>query len=147
MRRRARVPRPPLSADELAVSRCPLYGISPLALANLFHLPEAFCVEWKAQLRADPAAAAAVARFVNRDLGAFDPAFSGWLCKDGLIWPSDGPAATPAQIRAIPAMRDQLREFDRAQRWMIEQSHAELLDRNARIEVADLLQRAIKALR
>lgn len=133
--------------SQTSIAECPLYGISPLALANLFGLPESFCVKWKAQLRSDPRKAAMVARFINHDLGAFDAAWSGWVCKDGMIWPPDTSPASPAQVRAIPHMRDQLREFERAQRWVLDHSYGERLREKTRIEATALLERAIEALR
>jgi hypothetical protein len=129
------------------VAPCPLYGISPLALAHFFHLPEAFCIRWKAQLRKDPERARAVARFIYRDLGAIDPTWAGWLCKDGLLWSPEGWAASPSQVLALPLMREQLREWERAQRWQRESSLENQQLAKIRSEVSELLLRAVEALR
>jgi hypothetical protein len=118
-----------------------------LALANLFHLPESFCIRWKAQLGKDPERARTIARFIYRDLGALDPLWSGWLCKDGLLWSPEGWAASPSQVLALPLMREQFREWERAQRWQLETSLENQQLLKIRREVSELLLRAIEALR
>lgn len=127
----------------------PLYGVSPLALAELFRLPHWFAARWKVQLRRSKQDAEAVARFVRKDLGAFDPAWAGWTCKDGLIWPphGDGNPATPGQVLSIPLIREQLREYERAQKWMLEHSTEGRRTEQIAAEVSALLERAIEALR
>lgn len=136
-----------LKTSSSSIARCPLYGISPLALHTTLRVPADYAERWKAHLRANPTDAAIVARFMSNDLGAFDSAWAGWVCKDGLIWPPDTAPATPAQVLAIPYMREQLREFERAQRWMLEQSHAEQLSLKARNEALEFMARATEALR
>lgn len=131
-----------------SIAACPLYGISPGALVNVFRVPDDFGRRWKTRLRRNPSDAAAVARFVNHDLGAFDPAFEGWVCRQGLIFPPDSVAVDAGQIRAIPFMRAQLQEYERAQRWMIKAaSHGEQSEAEQRARVVDLLQTAIESLR
>jgi hypothetical protein len=129
------------------VSQCPLYGISPLALSSTLRVPSRFAKGWKAELRANPQDAAAVARFINCDLGAFDPVWDGWICRAGLLFPPDSVAVNPAQVRAIPHMRAQLNEFERAQRWMMEHSYGDQQRERACAEAAEYIERAIEALR
>lgn len=136
-----------LSPRLQAAAACPLYGISPLALSNLFHLPESLCKDWKEQLRRDPKKALAIARLVNGDLGAFDTAWAGWVCRDGLLWPLDSTAVDPGQVRAIPLMREQMAEWQRAQRWMLETSTENQRRVRTLAEVENLAQKLIEALR
>lgn len=130
-----------LSADS------PLYGISPLLLSDTFRLRLDVAERWRRRLLDCPSDAAVIARYVRHDLGVFDPTWMGWLCKDGLLWPMDGLPASPSQVTAIPFMRDQLREYERAQRWMLEHAFGDYQREKAISEASDFLQRAIEALR
>lgn len=131
-----------------SIASCPLYGVSPLLLASTFHLPEAFTTKWKIELRRKPSEAAAVAEFVRHDLGAFDPAWRGFLCKDGLLWTPEDESFRPGDVRAINIRRAQLQEYERAQRWMIDSSLAEHSSQfQQRAKVLGMLEAAIEALR
>lgn len=130
-----------------SIAQCPLYGISPLLLAQMFRLDLEVARDWKAQLRRRPVDAATVAKFANHDLGAFDPAWAGWLCKDGRLWPPDGAPASPGQVLALPFLRAQLDEYDRAQRWMIDHSLEDQRRERAVLEASEALLRALEALR
>ncbi|MGC4027797.1 MAG: hypothetical protein QM696_02830 [Steroidobacteraceae bacterium] len=98
--------------SRLDIANCPLYGISPLTLTSTFRLPPEIGDAWKQRLRAIPSDAAAIARYVNRDLGAFDSAWVGWICMDGLLWPPDFVPVDPGQVRAIPLRQAQLKEYE-----------------------------------
>lgn len=131
----------------IRVADCPLYGLSPLLLSETFRLPADFAEDWKDRLRKNPADAAVVARYVRRDLGSFDANWSGWVCKDGLLWPPDTVPVDPGQVRAIPWRNAQLQEFERAQRWMVDSSLEDQRRLQVVSEAADSLARAIEALR
>lgn len=129
------------------VARCPLYGISPLFLSTIFRLPLSTCVEWKRSLRKKPQDAAAIARLVNGELGAFDERWSGFVIAKGMLWTPESIALHPAQVVAVPYYREQVAEWERAQRWMQASSVQDQRMQQIGKDVTGLLLEAIEALR
>jgi hypothetical protein len=53
---------------------------------------------------------------LTRDLGVFDPAFSGWKLRDGQLFSPEGWPASRGEILALPLMRAQIAAYQSAQR-------------------------------
>lgn len=129
------------------VTECPLYGISPLALANTFHLDIDTATVWKARLRTNPVEAQRVALLVSGDLGAWEPRLLGFRVAQGTLWTPEGMPVDPGELRSIPIRIQQLGEYARAQRWMIEASTDNQRREKICSDVAALLHLATEALR
>jgi len=125
----------------------PLYGISPLALAQHFRLSERSATQWKARLEKVPNDAEAISLHIHKNLGAFDDAWRGFIVRQGLLWTPEGVGVGPGEVRAIPTRQQQIAEYERAQRWMLESFHAERRREQVARNVELLLQTALEALR
>jgi hypothetical protein len=141
-----KLPKAAVHADQRDAT-CPLYGISPLALANLFRLDHEVATAWKARLRKNTEDAKAVALLASRDLGAFDPQWSGFVMARGVLWTPENFPVQPGEVRALPHMHAQIAEYDQHQRWMVETSLGERRAARDQDEARELLQRAIELLR
>lgn len=141
MRRRALAARagvPSVASTEVA--RCPLYGVSPLAIASVLPVSEEQAAALKAELRArsDKKPAEALAKLARRDLGAYASDWDGFTVAGGVIWTPDGASVTPGQIQAIPYYRAQLQEFNRAQRWQLQEAERSSESQRALSKLAEV---------
>jgi hypothetical protein len=141
-----RIPKAAALSDQREAT-CPLYGISPLALADLFRLDVEVAAAWKARLRKNAEDAKAVALLASRDLGAFDPRWSGFVMARGVLWTPENFSVHPGEVRALPHMHAQIAENERHQRWMVETSLGERRAARDQDAARELLQRAIELLR
>lgn len=97
-----------LHKQSQSVSECPLYGTSPLLLAQTFPMDPKRAARWKAELRRVPDNARRIQLFVDRDLGAFDSRWLGFrVVGEGLHTPA-GYAIHPAEVLALPFYHSQL---------------------------------------
>lgn len=141
------MPRRSLTLPSTRVAECPLYGVSPTALADLFRIEVTAAALWKRHLRKRREDAEVIARFVNHDLGAFDPSWAGFVVRDDAIWTPDNVPVSQGEVRSVPHVHAQLAEIRRQQRLTADTSLAELRRERAAAEVEVLLFRAIEALR
>ncbi len=57
-----------------------------------------------------------IERFARDDLADLDPAWSGWVIRHGKLWSPEGWAFTPAQLYALPWLRQQVQVYQQ-QLW------------------------------
>jgi hypothetical protein len=89
------------------------YGIPADQVAQMCRVNVATARRWKRGATRIPEAAKMI---LTRDLGGFDPAFSGWKLRDGQLFSPEGWAASPGEILALPLMRAQIAAYQSAQR-------------------------------
>lgn len=144
MRRRAR-------KSQVDIAECPLYGISPLLLAETFSMDEQQASRWKADLRRSPDRARRVQLLVERDLGAFDARWHGFRVVGDRLYTPEGFPVGAAEVRAVPFFHAQLAaergRVRAAERRLERLSHEDEDTSPLRREVEALLVRALDLVR
>lgn len=131
------------------IAECPLYGISPLLLAETFAMDAERAAIWKAELRRAPERARKIQLLVNRDLGAFDPRWTGFRVLGDELCIPDGYGVRQGEIRALPYFHSLL-AAERAALRAAERQLAErnpIADETARLHLEQLLSDALDTVR
>ncbi len=90
-----------------------LYGLPAEEIARICRVSLTTAKRWKRGKNSPPAAALMM---LANDLGAFDPAWSGWCLRNGALISPEGWTASPGDVLSIPLMRAQIASYQAAQR-------------------------------
>jgi len=92
------------------IARNACYGLPSEEIARRCRVDLATARRWKRGATSLPRTALMI---LLEDLGCFDPAWNGWFIRDGQLISSEGWAASPGDILAIPLMREQIAGYQR----------------------------------
>lgn len=82
-----------------------LYGIPISELARICRVSLKTARRWKLGQTVPPKSALML---LSGDLGCLDPAWSGWIVRDGSLWSPEGWQVRMESVLAIPLLRGQL---------------------------------------
>ena len=80
----------------------PWHGLAPEALAELLGVHVTTARRWRRTGEAPAAVLRALAVLRFGRLGPIDPAWSGWILRDGELWSPENEPYTPGMVRAGP---------------------------------------------
>jgi hypothetical protein len=89
-----------------------LYGLSPLAIAELSGVSIKTARRWKKNGHVPALAKRLIEITSSADLGHLEKAWKGFRIADGLLWTPERQKVSPGDIRAIQYRAEQLREYE-----------------------------------
>ncbi|HTF42854.1 MAG TPA: DUF3653 domain-containing protein [Terriglobales bacterium] len=93
-----------------------LYGIPAETIALLCKVNVRTARRWKSGERRMPKTARMI---VAGNLGAFDPAWHGWILRDGKLISPEGWEVSPGNVMSIALMRNQISAYQAKERQFL----------------------------